>query len=230
MPRKHKPEWYEYGFPEEVEPFRLKSSEADELAAMLDISDPERHGELIRQLQKAGDNYRDAVELSRITPSVPKQRAALDELLSTADDLRHILATIDHASQDALWTLLDERPRPVDDRDTPENGFTQYEELRIRLEHLTPVLTQYLEDTKPKGGRPQNTELQQATETLIDIYEEFSGSAFTHTAHEEGSYTAEPRSPGDRFVHRVMSLIDGDLTASTITSAIGAVLRRRKDR
>lgn len=65
---------------------------------------------------------------------------------------------------------------------------------------------------------------------LAKLYEEFTGKAFTHTAHKGRLYTGRSQSKSGIFVDKVMQAIDKDITSSQRTTASRYAAQTQKSR
>lgn len=232
MSRKPKAQWGEYGFTDEVSPFRLTEERREELAEMLGIEDPTRRNSLAEKIQSVGNSYRCDKALEAVTPARAERNAALAAILATARELEFQLQGIDHASQSELWKALGTEPFWNDEDSGTQNGFEQYESLRRRLTHLTRTLAPHVEEMK-RGGRPENAILKTAVGELIDLYEEFTENddkRFTHTVHVNGAHVGKPQSPGGRFIVNVFREIDDTVAETSIGSAIRDRMTRKADK
>jgi len=226
MGEKAKPRWAEYGFPDEAQGFALRDEQAAELWTLISLDDAQLQSALQSKLNAIAGAHRERLELEKTRPALREQNAALKEILDAAHALETKLREVDHVSQDELVIALDAAPLQVEGRPEPEHGFSQYENLRYRLEAFTRALAPHLECLKAHRGPPVQRIPKKFIFEVAEAYEQVTGKRLTHTAHNEGTYKGRVQSQAGTFIWAFVQMVDSTIKESAVCSVLASYVLR----
>ena len=158
------------------------------------------------RLEAIGARYLLWLEQDERGPSRAERNAALKSVLTSPQELERNLAQLDYATQgellDMLWARLLARGEKLGlldqiARDDPELVIDCAKQLLAKGQ-------------KWRGPRSRTT-LPIIVRWLASIYEETTGSKFTHTPYYRCEYTSVPQSQAGRFVISFLRMVDPNL-------------------
>ena len=237
MSKKSKPRWGDHGATE-VADFELSAGKAQEIAAILGITNSVEVQRLAAELNDIGCQYLRWIAQDEQGPSRAERNAALEQVVETSRCLEQQLKALDHATESILVDALPPYLPPgsgktVDSGGTvkqsiAELGFSQIEALRHRLSHFNSRASALLRRQKHRGGPDPKKTLPAIVDTLADIFERETGMAPTHTPFKDTEYKSGPQSQAGRFIALFIEIVDPKVPPSTVSSTLAEVLKKRR--
>jgi hypothetical protein len=216
------PRWEEIGAMK-VPTFTLSEEQFTELTRLLGLRASDVPPQLKATLEWIGARYLLWLQQDEKGPSQAERNAALKRLLGTPQGLEPILARLDYATQDALldvlWARLIASGRKLvllDQiaRDDPE----------LVIDCAKHVLAQ----GKKRRGPPPRKTLPSIIRWLAAIYEQTTGSTFTHTPYEKTKYKGTPQSHAGQFVTAFLKMVDPKLPKTAIATEMARFVAMRE--
>ena len=222
MARKPKARWGEKWTAIEV-PSAFSAQHATEFAALLDVTDAARIVELEARLNNTVCDYR-LFQAADQREKPGEIRAALDELHELTQALWERMANIPDRTRVAL--VRSYSSCRFDYEEDFADGHIKVERDAEHLERLrSSIVFALQENSKDKGGKPHQYNLDALARMLGGIYQDFTGKPFRGPL----SIKAGKGLPGE-FVRRAVHMIDPGMKPSAVDTAMRRTVRSLKDR
>lgn len=227
MPRKVDPHWGEDGF-EDVKPVELKADQAAELASLLAFAPRSKQAsEIQAAVQEIGTCYRNWRRRGAAAFNRAEARESLEQILRR-DRLDY--GTLSSLNGRAFQCLHDAltmmRPAPVSQGDTV---FAALMEDRLAKDVIRAAIHDTIERLKASKGPDREGDIAWAVAELCRLYEVLTGRPATHSNKGKLlAYHIGPRSRAGRFVEACFALIDKEVRATQISSAMRLYVEGRK--
>jgi hypothetical protein len=212
----------------EMPEFKVSKQIFELLRDILDLSDEVKVENLKTELNELGRSYLNARNVDSNSATIKTQNTSLRRVERKVGELRQLITSLDWGAEYRLGCQLDrtltERP---EDRPCSSTAISH----SLTFLHLMEQATSRTRDdgwTRP--GRQKDFTLGFLVNSLINIFERYSGNWYTHNDKVNGEFKSRLLSKGGRFLTTYLADLDPKIKEGTLVEYSASFVKTRPKR